>query len=172
MNVQICSESVVLQQAYYMDIRSSNSGAAGKLSNFTPRPFVFRGIKIASMEGLLQSLKYKNPIMQKHVCSLVGFKAKKRGSKKNWQTTQTLWWQGEPIKRDSDEYQKLLDEAFETLYTTNTKAKKTLLSTGDANLTHVIGRNKVNETVLTKQEFCSRLMKIRAKLKAEEFMEF
>ena len=155
-----------------MDISSRNSGAAGKLSNFTPRPFMFRGVECNSMEGLLQSLKFKDPLIQKQVCSLVGLKAKKRGSKKNWQTSQILWWQGQPIKRNSTEYQKLLDEAFETLYTTNTKAKKTLLSTGNANLTHAMGRNKVNETVLTKQEFCSRLMKIRAKLKAEEFVEF
>ena len=155
-----------------MDISSRNSGAAGKLSNFTPRPFIFRGVECNSMEGLLQSLKVKDPEMQKHVCLLVGIKAKKFGLKKNWQRTQTLWWQGEPIKRDSDAYQKLLDEAYESLYTTNAKAKKTLLSTGNANLTHNMGRNKINETVLTKQEFCSRLMKIRSKLKAEDFMEF
>jgi predicted NAD-dependent protein-ADP-ribosyltransferase YbiA (DUF1768 family) len=154
-----------------MDIGSNNSGPAGKLSNFTPRPFVFRGVECNSMEGLLQSFKFKDPEMQKHCCTLVGFKAKKFGSKKNWQTTQTLWWQGEPIKRDSDEYQELLDEAYEALYT-NEKAKKTLLATNDANLTHSIGRSKMNETVLTKQEFCSRLMKIRAKLKADKFVEF
>lgn len=124
------------------------------------------------MEGLLQGFKVKDPEMQKHCCTLVGFKAKKFGSKKNWQRTQTLWWQGEAIPRDSDEYQQLLDEAYETLYTTNEKAKNTLLATGDANLTHSIGRSKMNETILTKQEFCSRLMKIRAKLKAEQFMEF
>jgi len=154
-----------------MDIGSNNSGPAGRLSNFTPRPFVFRGIECASAEGLLQSFKFKDPEMQKHCCTLVGFKAKKFGSKKNWQTTQTLWWQGEPIKRDSDEYQEMLDEAYEALYT-NEKAKKTLLATGDANLTHSIGRTKINETVLTRQEFCSRLMKIRSKLKADKFVEF
>jgi len=154
-----------------MDIGSNNSGPAGKLSNFTPRPFVFRGVECNSMEGLLQAFKFKDPEMQKHCCTLVGFKAKKFGSKKNWQTTQTLWWQGEPIKRDSDEYQEMLDEAYEALYT-NEKAKKTLLATNDANLTHSIGRSKMNETVLTKQEFCSRLMKIRAKLKADKFVEF
>jgi predicted NAD-dependent protein-ADP-ribosyltransferase YbiA (DUF1768 family) len=154
-----------------MDIGSNNSGPAGKLSNFTPRPFVFRGVECNSMEGLLQSFKFKDPEMQKYCCTLVGFKAKKFGSKKNWQTTQTLWWQGEPIKRDSDEYQEMLDEAYEALYT-NEKAKKTLLATNDANLTHSIGRSKMNETVLTKQEFCSRLMKIRAKLKADKFVEF
>lgn len=155
-----------------MDIGSKRSGPAGKLSNFTPRPFVFRGVDVSSMEGLLQAFKFKDPEMQKHCCTLVGFKAKKFGSKKNWQTTQTLWWQGEPIKRDSEEYQQLLDDAYWALYTTNEKAKKTLLASGEANLIHSMGRSKINETVLTKQEFCSRLMKIRATLKAEQFMEF
>ncbi len=154
-----------------MDIGSKNGGPAGKLSNFTPRPFVFRGIEVNSMEGLLQSFKFKEPEMQKHACTLVGFKAKKFGSKKNWQTTQTLWWQGEPIKRDSDDYQKLLDEAYETLYNTNMKAKNTLLATLDANLTHSMGRTKMNETVLTRKEFCSRLMRIRAEIKASNFLE-
>ena len=154
-----------------MDIGSKKSGPAGKLSNFTPRPFIFRDVECNSMEGLLQAFKFKDPGMQKHCCTLVGFKAKKFGSKKNWQRTQTLWWQGNAIKRDSEEYQQMLDEAYDALYT-NEKAKKTLLASGDANLTHSIGRSKISETVLTKQEFCSRLMKIRAKLKAEQFMEF
>ena len=35
------------------------------------------------------------------------------------------------------------------------------MATGSANLTHSIGRNKKNETVLTEQEFCSRLMGMR-----------
>lgn len=155
-----------------MDIGSRNSGAAGKLSNFTPRPFTFRGVECNSMEGLLQALKFKDPIMAAHTCTLVGFKAKKAGSKKNWQKTQTLWWAGEPIGRHTPEYQRLLDEAFEALYTTNSKAKKTLLSTRHANLTHSIGNTKQSETVLTKQEFCSRLMRLRRELAAEEYVEF
>ena len=155
-----------------MDIGSRNSGSAGKLSNFTPRPFTFRGVECNSMEGLLQALKFKDPTMAAHTCTLVGFKAKKAGSKKNWQKTQTLWWNGCPIKRESDEYQELLDEAFESLYTGNRKARKTLLSTQNANLTHSIGRSKASETVLTKQEFCSRLMDIRNRLQAEEYVDF
>lgn len=155
-----------------MDIHSKSSGPAGKLSNFTPRPFVFRGVECNSMEGLLQSFKFKDPKMQEHCCTLTGLKAKRFGSKKNWQRTQTLWWQGEAIKRDSNEYQELLDEAFESLYTTNEKSKKTLLSTGDSKLTHNIGRAKKSETVLTKQEFCSRLTKIRKRLQSEKFVEY
>lgn len=147
----------------YMDIGSKNKGAAGRLSNFTPRPFIFKGVQCNSMEGLLQSFKFKSPDMQVHCCTLTGFAAKSYGSNKPWQRTQTLWWQGHPIARDSEEYQKLLDDAYDALFT-NEKAKKTLLSTGTANLTHSIGRIKSNETILTRQEFCSRLMRVRKEL--------
>ena len=70
------------------------------------------------MEGFIQSLKFKSPEMQAEVCKLVGYAAKKKGTNKNWQQTQTLWWKGEPIKRSSEDYQKLLDNliAFLILY--------------------------------------------------------
>jgi hypothetical protein len=41
--------------------------------------------------------------------------------------------------------------------------KKALIASGDAVLTHSMGRNKINETVLTVREFCSRLTKLRQK---------
>jgi len=124
------------------------------------------------MEGFLQGLKFKNPEMQKHICTLVGFSAKKSGSKKNWHETRTLWWDGNPIQRDSKEYQELLDEAYEALFFQNEKAKKALLATQDANLTHSIGKKKKQDTILTEREFCSRLMKMRDRLQSEDFMEF
>lgn len=151
-----------------MDIGSKNGYPAGTLSNFSPHPFVFRGVECNSMEGLLQSFKFSNPDMQKEVCKLVGFAAKKKGSNKKWYRTQTLWWNGEEIKRDSDTYQQMLDEAYLAMFTQNDKARKALLATGNATLTHSIGRKKQNETVLTIQEFCSRLMHIRTILQFEE----
>jgi predicted NAD-dependent protein-ADP-ribosyltransferase YbiA (DUF1768 family) len=149
-----------------MDVGSRNSYPAGALSNFSPHPFEIDGIKCNSMEGFLQSLKFKNPAMQEHVCSLVGFKAKAAGSKKNWYVSQTLWWKGVSIKRDSDEYQELLDRAYDAL-SENTKFQKALLATGNAVLKHSIGKSDKNKTVLTKQEFCSRLTKIRTKLRKQ-----
>ena len=153
-----------------MDIKSGSGYQSSALSNFAPHPFTFRGVECASMEGFLQGLKFENPEMQRHICTLVGIAAKRAGAKKNWQSKQTLYWQGVPIGRDSQEYQQLLDEAFETLYTTNEKAKKALLATRSATLTHSIGRTKVSETVLTKKEFCSRLTKIRRKLQTDDFL--
>ncbi len=143
-----------------MDIHSRSSYPSNSLSNFAPHPFVIDGVECNSMEGFIQSLKFKSKEMQKEVCKLVGFGAKKKGANKNWQRTQTLWWRGNPIKRNSEEYQDLLDRAYMALYK-NTKFKKALESTQRATLTHSIGGSKYQETVLTKTEFCSRLTKLR-----------
>ena len=146
-----------------MDIGSGTGLPAAALSNFTPHPFVIDGVECASMEGFLQSLKFKEPDMQVEVCKLVGKAAKFKGKKKKWWRTQTLYWQGQEFKRDSQEYQDLLDRAFDAL-AQNIGFQKALLATGKATLTHSIGKSKEQETVLTKQEFCSRLTKIRDNL--------
>lgn len=155
-----------------MDIKLGQPWPNGALSNLAPHKFTFREIECASMEGLLQSFKFKSPDMQRQICTYAGMKAKFSGKNKNWYETQTLWWQGKPIKRDSDEYQQLLDEAFLALFTQNESAKKALLATANATIKHSIGRRKINETILTQQEFCSRLTKIREQLKAEQFVSF
>ena len=146
-----------------MDIGSGTGWPSAALSNFTPHPFVIDGVECASMEGFLQSLKFKEPDMQVEVCKLVGKAAKFKGKKKKWWRTQTLYWQGQEFKRDSQEYQDLLDRAFDAL-AKNSGFQKALLATGKATLTHSIGKSKEQETVLTKQEFCSRLTNIRSNL--------
>ena len=150
-----------------MDIGSGNGYPEGALSNFAPHPFVVDGIECASMEGFLQSLKFSNPEMQKEVCKMVGKQAKFKGKKKKWWRTQTLYWKGVPIKRNSDDYQELLDKAFNAL-SKNEGFKKALLATRNATLTHSIGKNKPSETVLTTKEFVSRLTRIRNELQRKE----
>jgi len=98
--------------------------------------------------------------MQVEVCKLVGYVAKKKGKNKNWEQTQTLYWKGKEMKRYSEEYQKLLDKAYTELYK-NEKFKNALKASGNAVLAHTIGKSKKSETVLTRSEFCSRLMKLR-----------
>lgn len=150
-----------------MDISSGAGYPSASLSNFTPHPFVFDGVECASMEGFLQSLKFANPEMQKEVCKLTGKKAKFKGKKKKWYRTQTLYWQGVEYKRDSQEYQELLDRAFNAL-AINEGFRKALLATGNSTLEHSIGKKKIEETVLTRQEFCSRLMSIRGKIQSTQ----
>ena len=149
-----------------MDIGSGSGFPSATLSNFAPHPFVIDGVECNSMKGFLQSLKFSNPEMQKEVCKLVGKAAKFKGKKKKWWRTQTLHWQGTEIPRDSQEYQDLLDRAFDAL-AQNSGFRAALLATGNSVLTHSIGKTKITETVLTRQEFCSRLTKIREELRKE-----
>lgn len=143
-----------------MNIGSGSGYPSGALSNFAPHPFVLDGVECASMEGFLQSLKFKSPDMQVHVCTLVGKKAKFKGKGKKWWRTGILYWRGQEIDRYGKEYQDLLDRAFEALFG-NTKFHKALAATGSAVLTHSIGKNDPKKTVLTTSEFCGRLTRLR-----------
>lgn len=150
-----------------MEISSGAGYPASSLSNFAPHEFIIDGVKCASMEGFLQSLKFQNPDMQRYVCSLVGKAAKFKGKNKKWQKTGNLYWQGEIIPRSSKRYQELLDNAYDAL-SKNKSFRKALLATGCAKLTHSMGKNKMSETVLTKTEFVSRLTKIRTTLTKQQ----
>lgn len=115
------------------------------------------------MEGLLQSFKFEDAEKQRMVCQLIGVKAKYKGKKRNkaWKSQQTLWWKGVPINRESEVYQNFLDKAFDSL-SKNPKFKENLLVTGDAELIHEsFGSWDITQTVLTRKEFCSRLIKLR-----------
>ena len=149
-----------------MDIGAGNSYPACSLSNFSAHPFVLDGVECASMEGFLQSLKFKSADMQKEVCKLVGRKAKFRGKSKNWRRTQTLYWQGQEIDRHSPEYQTLLDRAYDALGQ-NKSFRCALEASGDATLEHSIGKNKPNLTVLTVSEFTKRLYRLRERFKQD-----
>lgn len=146
-----------------MDIGSGSKYPSNALSNFAPHPFIIDGVECASMEGFLQSLKFKDPEMQAHVCTLVGKAAKFKGKKKKWFRDQTLYWLGTPMSRDSNEYQMLLDRAFNEL-AKNTGFQKALLASGNATLKHSMGKNDPSKTVLTTREFVSRLTRIRNEL--------
>jgi len=150
-----------------MDIGSKHGYPSSALSNFAPHPFMIDGILCNSMEGFLQSLKFKNPDMQEYVCALVGLKAKMKGKHKKWWKEQILWWRGNPIERQSDEYQKLLDRAYYQL-ALNDGFARALLATGEATLTHTMGKKDPSHTVLTEREFCSRLTKMREMIKKGE----
>ena len=60
-------------------------------------------------------------------------------------------------KRNSEEYKNLFNRAYNRFYT-NEKFHKALEATNGSNVEHSIGKTKQSEAVLTKQEFCSRLM--------------
>lgn len=143
-----------------MDIGSGSSYPSCALSNFAPHPFEFDGVFCASMEGFLQGLKFSNPDMQAHVCTLVGKAAKFKGKKKKWWRDQTLYWKGVPVNRASEAYQILIENAYNALFL-NDGFRRALKATGKATLTHSMGKNKINETVLTEREFVNQLTRLR-----------
>lgn len=147
-----------------MDIGSGKGYPSSALSNFAPHPFYLDGVYCASCEGFLQSLKFSNPDMQVEVCKLIGKAAKFKGKAKNWRVLQKLYWRGKEIDRHSQEYQELLDRAYLAMFEQSTSFRNALKASGNATLTHTIGRKDSHETILTRQEFCSRLTKLRAKL--------
>lgn len=149
-----------------MNIGSGSAYPANALSNFSPHHFTYDGVECASMEGFLQSLKFKSPEMQVEVCKLVGRAAKFKGKNKNWKVTQTLYWKGKEIPRNSDEYQEILDGAYLAMLNQSESFRKALIASGNSTLTHSMGKNKINETVLTIREFCGRLTKLRELAKA------
>lgn len=147
-----------------MDINSKGKYPSLALSNFAPQKVMFDWMDCESMEGLLQSFKFSNQNIQERVCGMAGREAKKYGQLSVWQKYQKLWWKGKEYDRHGDKYQKLLDRAF-TARANNTEFIDALLATGDEEITHSIGESDKNKTILTEEEFCSRLIKIRTRLR-------
>ena len=148
-----------------IDIKAKAPFPAGALSNLADHAFIFDGVRCASMEGLLQSLKIADPGEQERLCACSGGEARGRGKGIEWQTRGTLWWRGEPIDRLSDAYQGLLDRAYDALFAQSKKFRDALAATGEAEIAHAIGKDDPTETILTRAEFCGRLEKLRARLR-------
>ncbi|MBQ0058000.1 MAG: hypothetical protein KBT20_10135 [Bacteroidales bacterium] len=149
-----------------IDISSTSKYPSGYLSNFTPYTFTFRGIEFTSMESLLQGLKFEGVETQNSVFQRVGVKAKLRGKKRKWYLNQTLYWQGIPMKRDSEEYKNIVREAFYAL-AENIDFQQTLLATGNKRLYHTMGKSDPTLTILTEDEFCEILTNLRKNLQID-----
>jgi hypothetical protein len=122
------------------------------------------GVACSSAEGFLQSLKFHDETEQRRVCSLVGGQAKRAGKAgQNWKLMQALYWKGEAYDRHGSAYQALLDRAYESMFRDSAEFRKALEASGDEKLEHSMGRSNPSETVLTKDEFCGRLERLRAR---------
>ena len=149
-----------------LDIASSAVGIASDLSNFHDHAFVVDNGPCRSIEGLLQALKFSNEDVQRNVCNLAGREAKLRGTDQNiiWQGNQTLFWRGQQIPRQSEEYQQFLDRAFLALFSQSDKFRDALQQTGQRVRRHSIGERNPARTCLTEREFVRRLSALRATL--------
>lgn len=143
-----------------IDVFAGGSYPSGALSNFNRYPFVFFGLKIESMEGFLQGLKFNNISQQNELFSMWGIDAKRLGSKKKVRN-QLLYIQGRPIHRLSEKYIEVVRLAYFTMAKSNKPFCKALLATGDKKICHSVGKNDKLKSILTESEFCSILTEIR-----------
>lgn len=147
-----------------LEIKSSYEYPSNALSNFYPHSFNLDGVECASMEGFLQSLKFKSSKKQRKICSLIGLDAKNKGKfKLLWKLTGNIYWQGEKIKRCSLEFQELIKRAYDAMLK-NEGFKKALIDSKEFELSHKIGKQDPRKTILTEKEFLSILNSLRNNL--------
>ena len=149
-----------------IDIHSKSPFPSCVLSNFHKSKFTLDGIKINSMEGFLQSLKTSDANLQKKICKLIGKEAKNAGNtlKEQGFDIHTIFWNGKEIDRFSEEYQELLQRAYEAKFRQDPLFRKALKATEGKTLIHSIGLQNKQETILTEKEFISLLEELRNKL--------
>ncbi len=145
-----------------IDIWSRGDSPARELSNFYPHAFVIDGVACGSMEGFLQSLKFKSRKKQTKICALVGKEAKLSAKRKwLWKLTGRLFWQGRVYKRRSGELRELILCAYALMYEQSAAFREALDSTRGMTLTHTMGKSNPRFTVLTEAEFISALISVR-----------
>lgn len=148
------------QEMNTLDIRSNGLYPSNVLSNLCSNGFRFDGMICGSMEGFLQSLKQKELDKQRQICSMRGGNARKM-SVTSWQTDQIVWWKGQAIDRQSEEYQQLIRRAYSAMFEQSERFRTALMQTRGIILTHSSGESNPYKTILTTQEFCSILTDLR-----------
>lgn len=143
-----------------LDIRSNGMYPSNVLSNLCSNGFRFDGVVCSSMEGFLQSLKQQDLEKQRQICSMKGGNARKK-SVTSWQTDQIVWWKGQAINRQSEEYQMLIRQAYKTMFEQNERFRVALMSSRGVTLTHTTGEDNPYKTILTPSELCGILMEMR-----------
>lgn len=143
-----------------IDIWSKSEYPADVLSNLCDNIFLFDGVECGSMEGFLQSLKYKDEDKQRQICLMSGKEAK-RMTNADWQREQIVWWKSAAVDRQSDDYMQLVHRAYQTMFEQNEKFRTALLSTKGKNLYHSQGESNSFKTILTGKEFCQILTELR-----------
>lgn len=144
------------------------------LSNLYPMQFKFRGKQVKSIEGVLQGIKYKDKKTQNLVLNYAGLDAyHTRGCNTLdfWGNNGILYWKGKAMRRKGEEYQLFLDELYFSALK-NPLYRRALLATGDKYLLHHIGRESMDETVLTRYEYESRLYALREFIKKYSHYNF
>lgn len=142
----------------------SDDRVAKELSNLYPHAFILDDVQCGSIEGFLQSLKFADPDEQTAVATLFGSEAYLTGQAGNaWKEEGVLYWRGKKYPRTYKKYQELLMRAYDECFDQNEAFIAALYETGNAVLTHEMGKHNWNQTVLTPTEYIYQLYRLRAR---------
>jgi len=137
------------------------------LSNLFPYEFVFRGQKLNSIETFFQGIKFKDKNIQKYVFKYSGLDSNniKVASDYDWKTTGEIYWQGEPINRNGEEYYDIIDELY--ISAIQNPLYRQVLKNCDKYILHSIGEIKTENTVFARCEFEFQLNCLKDFLRSE-----
>lgn len=153
----------------WINVGFKHSGPYAKvLSNLFPYEFEFRGKKLQSIESFFQGIKFKHIEMQNLVLNYSGLTSNhvKACSDWDWKGTGIIYWQGKEIKRDSKQYDNLVDELYISAIQ-NPLYRNALLKC-DKLIIHTMGGKEKSDTVFTRYEFEKQLNCLKEFLKEED----
>ena len=138
----------------WIDVGYKNKGDLPQmLSNLFPYEFKFRGKKLASIENFFQGIKFKDKKIQNYVFKYYGTQAVhvKAASDYNWKENGIIYWQGKPIKRNSLEYDLLINELY--ISAIQNPIYRGVLRNCNKDIIHSIGEVQKENTTFTRYEF-------------------
>lgn len=162
-------KNVISETDKWIDVGFKNKGDFPKvLSNLFPYSFKFKGKKLASIESFFQGIKYKDKNVQNYVFSYSGTETVhiKKGNKYNWKETGLVYWQGKGIKRDSEEYNLLIDELY--ISAAQNPIYRGVLCNCEKDIIHSMGGKEKTETTFTRYEFELELNCLKDFLQSKE----
>ena len=119
------------------------------------------------MEAFLRGLCWNGSqsVLENEIAILSGLNAwRVRNVLPDWREKQILYHNGKEIPRDSEEYQKLLEKAYDCAFEQSTIFRLALQKMRGRILMHTIGKHNPRETLLTEEEFIQMLRREQDRL--------
>lgn len=163
------NDGYVSESEKWLNVGYSLKGTFPKLlSNLFPYEFGFKGRTLHSIECFFQGIKFKDEYMQNELLKYSGKEALvlKETTDYNWKETGIVYWNGQPIKRDSSEYDELVVELYVSAI--QNKFYRNAIKNCKLPIIHAIGEVDKNKTVFTRYEFEHMLNALHEYLKSEE----
>lgn len=148
------ANGVVGESDKWVNVGYSLRGMYPKLlSNLFPYKFKFKGCTLNSIECFFQGIKFKDKKLQKQLFKYSGKEALvlQEATSYNWKETGIVYWRGKEIKRDSKEYDDIIDELY--ISAIQNEFYRNAIKNCKLPIVHMIGETSKNETVFTRYEF-------------------